>query len=84
MADRLTYYALLLDDDSKADPSGLARRGTSRDGQVRDEALQRDLSWALTPLIAGSDRGDMTFELVEVSEEEAERIIARFREKWAT
>jgi hypothetical protein len=82
MPDKLTYYAMLLAGDTRSEPSGVSRRRVSDGGGVRDEAFRRDLSWGHTPLIAAAERGDMTFDLVEISEDEAERIIERFRAKW--
>jgi hypothetical protein len=82
MIENTTYYALLLDGDSLDSPSGIARRRLDEDGELSDESFKRDGSWGSTPLIAGAERGDMTFNLVEVSEEEAERIIEGFRARW--
>jgi hypothetical protein len=84
MPDQVTYYAMLLAGDTPSNPSGVARRLVSGDGGIRDEAFQRDLSWDHTPLIAAAERGDMTFEFVEISTDEAERIIEGFRVKWGS
>ncbi len=82
MADKVTYYAMLLEGDTPDAPSGVARRSLLEDGGIRDEAFRRDCSWGRTPLIAGSDRGDMTFTLVEISAVEADRVLERLRTKW--
>ena len=84
MPDKVNYYVMLLADDTPSNPSGVARRRILENGGVRDEAFQRDQSWGHTPLIAAAERGDMTFEVVEVSEEEAERIIEQFRAQWGS
>jgi hypothetical protein len=84
MPDKVNYYVMLLADDTPSNPSGVARRRSLENGGVHDEAFKRDLSWGRTPLIAAAERGDMTFELVEVSKEEAERIIEGFRAKWGS
>ena len=82
MTEKTTYYALLLDGDTQESPSGLARRRTTDTGEFGDESFKKDGSWEYTSVIAGAKRGDMTFELVEISEEEANRIVERFRERW--
>ena len=53
------------------------------DGDLIDESLRRDLTWGDTTAIAEWDRGEeLTRDLVEISEAEAEALIERFREKW--
>ena len=42
----------------------------------------KDFSWKTTPAIAEWERGDFADELVEVSHEQAERIVQYFRERW--
>lgn len=83
MTRKTIYYALLLEGDSRISPSGLARREIDDNGDLRDEAFKKDGSWGYTPVIASAERGDMTFDLVEVTAEEADRIVERFRAKWA-
>jgi hypothetical protein len=83
MPNDTTYYAIVDDLATVQNPAGLARRRFSTDG-FDDEAIDRNLTWQFTPLIVEWERAQSTDDLVEVSEEEAERIIARFREKWAT
>jgi hypothetical protein len=48
-----------------------------------DEALSRDLSWGATSAITQWEYGNLSGELVEISEEEAEALIELFRQKWA-
>jgi hypothetical protein len=43
--------------------------------------LRKDFSWKATPVIA-RERGDFADEPVEVSHEQAERIVQYFRERW--
>ena len=45
-------------------------------------ACRKDFSWAFTPAIVEWKHGDFADELVEVSHEQAERIIRYFRERW--
>lgn len=81
MADQITYYAIVDHRATRADPAGLARR-VRHDTGFRDEALERDLKWRFTPAIVEWERAESTDDLIEVSEEEADRIIERFRQEW--
>jgi hypothetical protein len=83
MADQVRYYAIIGRGRSPDNPSGLARRCIT-DEQHIDESLRRDMSWGDTTAIAEWDRGEEnTRDLVEISEQEAEALIERFRQKWA-
>jgi hypothetical protein len=81
VAEKIRYYAMLLGSRTMENPSGLARRRLSDDGGVRDEALGGDFTWVHNPGLAGWERGDLTTTYVEISTDEAERIIERFRAK---
>lgn len=81
--EKVTYYAMLLDGDTRSNPAGVSRR-REWDGGLLDEALQRDLSWTRTPLIVSWKRGDTTFDFIEISEDEANQIIDTFREQWSS
>jgi hypothetical protein len=82
MPQKITYYAIVRGDRTVDNPSGLVRRLQHDDG-ADDEALRKDFSWKFTPLIVEWERGDLGEELVEVSHEQADRIIRYFRERWA-
>ncbi len=82
MIDTATYYSVIGYGRTEQDPSGLVRRKSGPSGTV-DEALQRDLTWVPSSAIAQWEYGDVGAELVEISEEEAEALIERFRQKWA-
>jgi hypothetical protein len=43
---------------------------------------RRDFSWKFSPVIVEWERGDLGEELVEVSHEQAEKIVQYFRERW--
>ncbi len=77
-----TYYAVVSGGRPAADPAGLARR-TDDEAGLTDEALRRDMTWGPTPAIAEWERDAMDFELIEVTEAEAERLIEVLRERWA-
>jgi len=76
----VTYYAVTLG----GKPAGVARRRSLADGGIEDEMLRHDLTWQQDSLITEWKRGDATEELAEVSGEEAEALIQRFREKWCS
>jgi hypothetical protein len=78
-----TYYAVVAIGRAKSDPSGLARRQHIEGDGFVDESLRRDLTWGHTSAIAEWKRDALDFELAEISEEEAEALIERFRQKWA-
>lgn len=76
------YYAIVGRGRTTSDPSGLARRSVLGD-EVRDESLHRDLTWGHTTAIAEWNRGEeLTRDLVEISEDEAQELVERFRRKW--
>ena len=82
MADETMYYAIVRDDDKVEGASGLARRTYTPQGRL-DEAIRRDLTWERDSAIYEWERGEeLGTTLVKISEEEAERLIERFREKW--
>ena len=81
MPQRITYYAVVDDHTTAERPYGLVRRLEHDDGP-EDETLRRDFSWYFTPAIAGWKRGDLSYELVEVSHAQASKIIEYFREQW--
>ena len=81
MEDPVKYYAIVGSGRTPQNPSGLARRTLSADGQV-DEALRRDLTWRRDAAIIEWEHGDAGADLVEISEAEAQALVERFREKW--
>jgi hypothetical protein len=82
MPDKITFYAVVAADRTIDNPYGLVRR-LETDWGFTDEGLRRDFSWISTPAIAEWERGDLGQELVEVSHEQAEKIVQYFRERWA-
>jgi hypothetical protein len=77
-----TYYALLMSGESIQDASGLARRRISSNGVI-DEALRSNLKWQPDSVIVQWEYGDVGVQLLEITEEEANALIDRFRKKWA-
>jgi len=83
MAEGTTYYAIIRDGASVVSPSGLARRTFTSEGRV-DEALRSNLTWQRDSAIYEWERGEeLGVELIEISEDEAQNLIERFRAKWA-
>jgi hypothetical protein len=82
MTNRVGYYAVVGAGRAIASPSGLLRRRYTPEGRI-DEALGRDLSWGPTSAITQWEYGNLSGELAEISEEEAEALIERFRQRWA-
>lgn len=78
MADTITYYAIVNDFSSREEPFGVIRRVRQNGGQ-RDEVLSRDLTWKLTTLLHSAERGDLTNDMIPISADEADRIVARIR-----
>ena len=81
MPNKITYYAIVGGSNTLDNPRGLVRRLEHDDGPS-DEGLRDDFSWKFTPVIAEWERGDFADELVEVSHEQADKIVHYFREHW--
>jgi hypothetical protein len=80
MAETTTYYAIVNDFSSREDPFGVIRR-VKHDGGQRDEIFSRDLTWKHTSLLYSAERGDLTNDMIPISEEEADRIVDRIRQR---
>lgn len=78
MAEQTTYYAIVDDYSSRAEPVGVLRR-IKHDGGQHDEAFGRDLQWSHTSMLYSYERGNRDNDLVEITEDEAEEIVARIR-----
>ena len=85
MTDEKVVYYLIIDRwASRENPAGIVRRRRPPSGGFSDEALTRDLSWQFTPLIVEWERAESSDDLIEIPEDEANRIIERFRARWTT
>ncbi len=78
MADKITYYALVDDYSSRDKPGGLLRRAENEEEKI-DEVFSRGLRWTPTPLLRTAESGDTMFDFIEITEEEAARIMERIR-----
>ena len=77
MAEKITYYAIVDEHTTREEPMGVLRRFGNADR--RDESFGRDLEWKFSPLLYSAERGDTQYDLVPISEEEANRIVERIR-----
>ena len=82
MPNKITYFAIVGGGVTVDQPLGLLRRIEHDDGPD-DESLTGDLSWTFSPLIVEWEHGSYERDLVEVSHEQAGRIVEYFRAKRA-
>ena len=78
MADKITYYALIDDFSSRAQPGGVLRRVEGDKGKF-DEVFSRALTWDASPLLHAAEHGDTMFDFAEITEDEATEIVDRIR-----
>jgi hypothetical protein len=81
MADKVTYYAVVDALSSREQPAGVFRRTYTEDGGRSDEAFTRKLTWEFSPALISAERGDLQNKFIEISEDEANQIVARIRAK---
>jgi hypothetical protein len=79
--DIVTYYAIVNEFSSREKPAGVFRRTYFEAGGKRDEAFSRDLAWERSWLLVSAERGDTANEFIEITEDEANQIVERFREQ---
>ena len=78
MPEKVRYYAIVDELSSRAAPAGVLRR-IVHDGGERDEAFTRNLEWRRSASLYSYERGNGDAEFYEISEDEANRIVARIR-----
>ena len=78
MPTKITYYAIVDDYSSREEPRGVLRRTVTDEGQD-DQQFGHDLKWTFSPLLYSYERGNMDNKLYEISEDEANRIVACIR-----
>jgi len=81
MAGEVTYFAIVGAGRSAQTPSRLARRRYAAVGPV-DETLRRDLTWKPDSAIVQWEYGEVGADLIEISEADADRLVAMFRLAW--
>jgi tRNA(His) 5'-end guanylyltransferase len=84
MANKITYWAILGRGSTIDRPQGLLRR-LEHDIGFEDEGLNvnTDLSWSRTSMIIEREHDGLGEELMEVSHEQASKIVQYFRERLA-
>jgi hypothetical protein len=83
MANKITYYAIVSGGAPLDRPQGLLRRLEHDDGP-EDEGLQRDMGWHRTSLIVEHEHGSTDEDLVQVTHEQASKIVEYLRQKFAS
>lgn len=78
MSKKITYYAIVDEFSSQERPGGVLRRIQEDDGQ-EDQSFTRKLKWEFSPLLYSYERGDGDNKFYEITEDEANRIVARIR-----
>ena len=78
MVEKVTYYAITDDTSSLVRPAGVLRR-TEKGGLEIDEVFSGTLQWVPSGVFKSAEHGDITNEFAEISEAEAEQIVARIR-----
>ena len=79
MPDKITYYAIVNDLSSREQPAGVFRRTYTEDGGRSDEAFTRELIWEYSTSLISAERGDLQNEFIEITEDEANQIVAWIR-----
>ena len=79
MPDQVTYYAVVDDLSSRRQPAGVFRRTYTEDGGRSDEVFTRDLTWEFSPELISAERGDLQYQFIKITEDEANQIVARIR-----
>ena len=82
MSNKITYYAIVSGGATVDRPQGLLRR-LEHDNGPEDEALFRDMGWRWTSLIVEHENGSTDEDLVQVSHEQASKIVEYLRKKFA-
>ena len=78
MPTKITYYAIVDDLSSREEPAGVLRR-IEHDNGERDEAFTRSLEWKRSASLYSYERGNAEAEFFEITEDEANQIVARIR-----
>jgi hypothetical protein len=82
LAERVTYYAITDEDSSLARPAGVLRR-TEKGGLETDEVFSGALQWVPSAVLTSAEHGDITNDFTEITEADAEQIVARIRDSVA-
>jgi len=83
MPDKILYYAVIDELSSRERPAGLFRRTYTEAGGLRDEAFTRNLVWKSSPSLVSAERGDLESDYIEITEDEADRLMEQLRARWS-
>lgn len=83
MPGKVIYYAVVDERSSRERPAGLFRRTYTEAGGRRDEAFTRDFVWKRSPSLVSTERGDLQYDFVEITEDEADQLEGQLRARWA-
>jgi hypothetical protein len=75
---KITYYAIVNEFSSREEPGGVIRRIIDDEGRD-DQAFTRSLQWEHTGTLYSYERGDGDNKFYEITEDEANEIVARIR-----
>jgi len=78
MTEKITYFAIVDDFSSREEPAGVLRRVEDAEGEC-DEVFTRSLAWKRSSSLYSAERGNLDNKFIEISADEAERIVARIR-----
>jgi hypothetical protein len=78
VTERVLYYAITDDTSNLAQPAGVLRR-TEKGGLEVDEVFSGTLRWVPSAALVSAEHGDITNDFTEISEAEADQIVARIR-----
>lgn len=79
MPEIVTYYAIVDELSSRDKPAGVFRRTCFDDGGMEDEAFTRNMKWERSGSLATAEHGDTMNDFIQVSKDEADEIVERFR-----
>jgi hypothetical protein len=82
MPAKVIYYAVVNDLSSRDRPAGLFRRTYTEAGGSRDETFTRDLVWENSSSLVAAERGDLEDDFIEITENEANRLMEQLRARW--
>jgi hypothetical protein len=78
MPPKTTYYAITDQFSSRERPGGVIRR-LHHDVGNEDQAFTRNLRWESTGTLLSFERGNLDNDLYEITEKEANEIVARIQ-----
>ena len=81
MPDKVTYYAVVDDLSSREQPAGVFPPHLHRGWRSIRRSIHPKSIWEFSPELISAERGDLQNEFIEITEDEANQIVARIRAK---